>query len=773
MKRFISIALVAMLLAISLPLGAFAVEDEAPAIVSQPTLADPTFVVSPDDGVTYQWYVADADMVTDSEVVPMTKDFLIGMAGEVPDYVKFIKDESTFNPENGKWSPMYYGMGEPDYVLSLEAEPAAAADEIVEYYLLPFYVTVEAGDEYLVIIDGIETPDFQVLQINYYEDAIVENVIDNLYTVSFEIPGTYMFAITTETAPQNPYVTVIEDITSDEAIAGETSATLSCDMESNVCYYCIATYPDETELVSDFVSTSYYVTKQPTSADPSVEVSSSDEVEGYQWYTFEKSEAAAITDKNASAFGINDLIADAIGSVPPGFSLPSIKAQSSYDSEKDLWIPSVFNPDFEADTVEQLVMGYFEIELNEGDSVTVTAEDFSVFAEFEVGSISTQTTLEFVENDDGSRTYVADAKGSYIVIAMVAFETAVDESSINPEDYAISACGSVASLVAIEGETKATLSKMSYGGKYFCEITYTDGTVIESKTFNTIGEITKQPTATSPTVGVTFPEAVESYEWYKVVASDYGSVTPFMVGSYTIENSDELFDTLSDAIIYNDASSYDPETEIWTPVNYIYSGGDYDYAEFFVIYMEEGESLDVEFVNGFDDSFRKDLYLYSLSSYDSVYAVENEDGTYTITVDEAGEYLLCYDSYSVAFPEGFGAKVYKNNVFDGELIEDQNGKTLTEKEAGATYMCVVTYEDGVTLTSDMFTVNEDEMWTLGDVNGDGVVDKKDYAIVKRYCFDTAVLNDQQLMAADVNSDGVVDKKDYGLLKRHCFGTYVI
>ncbi len=62
---------------------------------------------------------------------------------------------------------------------------------------------------------------------------------------------------------------------------------------------------------------------------------------------------------------------------------------------------------------------------------------------------------------------------------------------------------------------------------------------------------------------------------------------------------------------------------------------------------------------------------------------------------------------------------------------------------------------------------------LGDVNNDGVVDKKDYAALKRYCFETMVLGANNLLAADVNQDGVVDKKDYAALKRACFDTYTI
>ncbi len=61
----------------------------------------------------------------------------------------------------------------------------------------------------------------------------------------------------------------------------------------------------------------------------------------------------------------------------------------------------------------------------------------------------------------------------------------------------------------------------------------------------------------------------------------------------------------------------------------------------------------------------------------------------------------------------------------------------------------------------------------GELNDDDVVDKKDYAVLKRFCFDTAKLDEATILAADVNSDGVVDKKDYALLKRFCFGTAVI
>jgi len=59
---------------------------------------------------------------------------------------------------------------------------------------------------------------------------------------------------------------------------------------------------------------------------------------------------------------------------------------------------------------------------------------------------------------------------------------------------------------------------------------------------------------------------------------------------------------------------------------------------------------------------------------------------------------------------------------------------------------------------------------LGDANLDDTVDKSDYTVVKRYCFETAELDFAERIAADVNGDGVIDKMDYSLIKRYCFGT---
>ena len=62
---------------------------------------------------------------------------------------------------------------------------------------------------------------------------------------------------------------------------------------------------------------------------------------------------------------------------------------------------------------------------------------------------------------------------------------------------------------------------------------------------------------------------------------------------------------------------------------------------------------------------------------------------------------------------------------------------------------------------------------IGDVNGDGVINARDYARLKRYCLKTLDLTDEELERSDVNDDGKVNARDYAQIKRHCLKTYTI
>ena len=62
---------------------------------------------------------------------------------------------------------------------------------------------------------------------------------------------------------------------------------------------------------------------------------------------------------------------------------------------------------------------------------------------------------------------------------------------------------------------------------------------------------------------------------------------------------------------------------------------------------------------------------------------------------------------------------------------------------------------------------------LGDINGNGKIEKYDYILVKRLVMSTIDLSGETLNFADINKNGRVEKYDYILVKRHVMGTYVI
>ncbi len=116
----------------------------------------------------------------------------------------------------------------------------------------------------------------------------------------------------------------------------------------------------------------------------------------------------------------------------------------------------------------------------------------------------------------------------------------------------------------------------------------------------------------------------------------------------------------------------------------------------------------------------------------------------------------CGDSYDDNYtdPKGHGEGVW--GPFEGESVDGHPIEGLCCEDCG-----------------DIIGARELVPYLLGDVNFDGKIDKKDYTLIKRYCFETYLFDYFQMYVGDVNMDGVVDKKDYTLVKRSCFDTAVI
>ncbi len=742
MKRFISIMLTAVLLAMVIPFNAFAVESNS--IISQPTVENPAFSVTNPEDATYEWY-AHPGVVTPTKADPITEDLFVKNFGSVPEYIEILESESTFNWENAKWSPVIY-----------------QEDDL--YILVVFNMRAYGDDMWGVKVEGVESA--EVIAVGSEYGIAVGEELDGFYYLNFDESDVYTLIIETNVAPVEPKITVAKiPQTPLEPMEGENSATLS-KMEPNVYYACCVEYENGEYLESDFVGEMYAVTKQPTSADPSVEVTYPDNVKSYQWYGFEKKENIAVTDKIAESYNLNDCAEDLGVTVPEGI-FTEIKGDSTYDSEKDVWVPSMYVNDLDG-----FSLLYFALELQAGDSITLALCEASNFENTEIVFINIETMepIFAVENPDGSATFNITQDGKCIVFGMSVLGESTNLEELIPEDYAVSVSGNMSVPVAIEGATANKLTKSTYGARYFCEVTFDNDIVVESEKFKVKGEILKQPTAIRPTVTVSYPEAVESYQWFKVSGVGHGPITPFDVGGYSFEDLvKEYGEPPIDLTVLKDKSIYNYETEVWTPVAYGFLAEDYYCCEFFNVFLDADESMKVEVLNGVDSG---ELNVWCAEDYRDAEILENPDGSYTVTATEAGVYAITYDAYEI-LSDDFGVKIYKDNVSLVEVIEVETQKTLSEKVVGETYVCVITYNDGAMLVTDSFTVTEDDMIVMGDATGDDVVDMKDYALIKRYCFGTANLDETQLRVSDINGDGVVDMKDYGLIKRHCFGTYVI
>ncbi|MBQ4316625.1 MAG: hypothetical protein IJC20_00100 [Clostridia bacterium] len=81
-------------------------------------------------------------------------------------------------------------------------------------------------------------------------------------------------------------------------------------------------------------------------------------------------------------------------------------------------------------------------------------------------------------------------------------------------------------------------------------------------------------------------------------------------------------------------------------------------------------------------------------------------------------------------------------------------------------------DTGYKLYADTVAPVFQKLW-LGDVNLDSKVDQIDYLFVKRSCFKTVSLTNEEILRADINGDHTIDHIDYLLVKRICFGTYKV
>ncbi len=161
---------------------------------------------------------------------------------------------------------------------------------------------------------------------------------------------------------------------------------------------------------------------------------------------------------------------------------------------------------------------------------------------------------------------------------------------------------------------------------------------------------------------------------------------------------------------------------------------------------------------------------------------------FVITIDETKFdgitlYALDYLTGCVTLPDAV-TFVVNGESYEATITPNENGIATIAAEFEAITASEITVK--VKMGASPYTFGIFNMYTelevavvvppvanLGDVNGDGEIDKFDYILVKRQIMNTIELTDEQLAVADVNGDGEIEKFDYILIKRHIMGTYEI
>lgn len=223
----------------------------------------------------------------------------------------------------------------------------------------------------------------------------------------------------------------------------------------------------------------------------------------------------------------------------------------------------------------------------------------------------------------------------------------------------------------IDGQTAATLTAYEKNESYACVATFENGIVLTSLRVKMEPVIVKHPTAADPSVDVAFAKDVKTYEWYTVKTGK------------PITDAD-VVDTMGDTA-YADG--------VWSNESPVPAGvGCWGY-DLFEISLKAGDVITILCSDAMDPN----MWYFTGQNMGMAEMVQKEKAlVFTVSHD---------DVYSVGVAtEG---KKSTFSIFAGEValdqkVTDQTANALTAYEDGVMYACVVTYTDGVVLTSDMF-----------------------------------------------------------------------
>ncbi|MBQ8869278.1 MAG: hypothetical protein IJ027_06155 [Oscillospiraceae bacterium] len=450
-------------------------------ITEQPTAAKPTVKLDKADGASYQWHKT-------------TK----ASSKLGPEDNKLMMTNSMY--DNGKWTV------------------PATQDHGVYYYDL-MYVELKENEEMTVKSSAaVQLDKSQIVNANTMSGEYLSVSAADPKTVNIKASQTGVYQLNIATGADNSEFEVEYTVlVIGDAIEGQTTDTLT-KYEKYATYACKVSFTDGVKLETDIFSMDPVIAKQPTAADPAVEVTFADDVKSYEWYTVEQS-YKNVTDED----------------------VPYVNPGTSYDSATGNWTAtaSAAYDDFYSYSL-------FDIELKKGDVVRIESSEELTANNCFLGGMIGQNDPEEI---DGVLVYTVAEDGIYNLNIM---------TNKNDSTFKIQLLDNKLKDKLAE-QTTSTLTKFEKDTAYACVITYADGVELTSDVVKLVPAFTKQPTAVKPSVEVNLPDDVKGYQWYEIVKKSIDDKT---ASAYEYDGS---------------KSSYDSEKGVWTATADSY--GDNGYFE--------------------------------------------------------------------------------------------------------------------------------------------------------------------------------------------------
>lgn len=343
---------------------------------------------------------------------------------------------------------------------------------------------------------------------------------------------------------------------------------------------------------------------------------------------------------------------------------------STYEPASDTWSVGCYD-----DGSGVYFYSLFTLPLHAGDVLKITSSDT-----FDAEQCWVRTFDELIpEVEDGALVYTIPTAGEYGI------DLATDGDS---STFAFEVTTGVLDQ-KIDGQTAATLTKYDKNASYACVVTFKNELTLTSDFVKMVPVIVKQPTAADPSVAASFEKDVKTYEWYTV-------------------KSGELITEDDVADLYENVTCVDG---VWKNANPFFVSTNMWGYDLFDISLQAGD------VVTFLCSDVMDPYMWYFSGHNMGMAELTQKGkmfVFTVSEDDVYSVGIATDGENSTF-----------TVIDGEpaldqKVTDQTAKALTAYEDGVTYACVVTYTDGVVLTSDMFTATAETGVAIKQAKADEV-----------------------------------------------------